>query len=106
MSYTRAGVQEIEDKQFFTGSVINGAYEIVRDDRKPEIYPEIKLKQGWRNGNIFLSATAPPTPPAIADRGSADPHTYDLWLVVTSFGTGAEGWKAVTATYVLDEGYS
>ena len=86
-----AGVQQIEDKQLWVGSTINGAYERIEDPKAdPAIQPEIQLLEGWRNGNIKMSLVAPIT----ADPG----HTWDIWLEVNSLTSG--DWSLVKNVYV------
>lgn len=86
--YSSAGVQEIEDKQLYVGSTVNGAFERIEEPKAdPAIQPEIQLKAGWRNGNIKVGTGAPS-----ASLG----HDWDVYLDVPA-GTG---WTVVTAVYL------
>lgn len=86
-----AGVQQIEDKQLWVGSTVNGAYERIEDPKaSPPVQPEIQLLEGWRNGNIKMSAVAP----TVSDKA----HTWDIWLEVTSLSGG--DWTIVKNVYV------
>lgn len=82
-----AGIQKIEGKQQWVHSTITNAYEIVRDDKDTSIIPEIRLKEGWRNGNILIGTGAP-----TSDLG----HTWDVYLDVPA-GTD---WTLVSNMYV------
>jgi hypothetical protein len=90
-AYGSSGVSQIEDKQLWTGSTVNGAYERIENPKAvPPVQPEIRLIEGWRNGNIKISVAGP------AD--SPDTHTWDVWLQVSSITS--DSWEAVTAIFV------
>lgn len=101
------GIQRIESRQAFVKQFINEAFESERPDLSstPD-YAIAKLIQGWVNGNVhFSTVTPPPTPPALVDRTDSDPHSFDIYCVVPTLGTGT-GWKQITEIYVLDEPFN
>ena len=84
-------IQKIESKDAYVHQYVNEAFEVKRNDKaNPPIEPEIRLKEGWRNGNIKVSTAAP------AD--SEDTHTWDIWLQVAS--TDSNTWETVTGIFV------
>ena len=94
-----AGVQQIEDKQFWRGSTINGAYERVEEPKAdPPVQPEIQLMEGWRNGNIHFDTVAPTTFPIGG-------HTWDIRCVVNALSYDpdidpSQQLQLITAMYV------
>ena len=86
-----ADVQQKQSRDQYIYQHINEAYEQIRDDKAdPPIQPEIRLKEGWRNGNIHIS-TASPT-------STDEAHTWDIWLKVAS--DSSDSWEQVTEIFV------
>jgi len=95
--YTQSGVQQIQDKQLYVGSTINGAFERIQKDTDPDVDPAIQLKEGWQSGNIHFDTVAPTNP--LPDPIPIDyPHTWDIWCVVASLTS--DQWEQITAMYV------
>ena len=84
-------IQQVQARDSYVHQHINEAYELIRDDKaNPPIQPEIRLKEGWLNGNIHISELAP----TLTDEA----HTWDVWLQIE---TGiVDNWATVINTFV------
>ena len=96
MLFDEPNVQNNQAREDYIYQHIDEAYEIIRYDKAtPPIEPEIRLKEGWRNGNIKVSTEAP--------SDSESTHTWDVWLqlvvstdpVLPAPGTWAEVEKVL-----------
>ena len=91
-----ARVQRLLSRDAYVMQHINEAYEIIKVEKAdPPVPPEIRLIEGWRNGNIKVSEDAP-------HDIENETHTWDLWLKVgpISDPPPAEDWREVLNVYV------
>ena len=90
MLYQEPNVQHKQVREDYVWQHINEAYELLRYDKADTpMQPEIRLKEGWQNGNIKISDTQPPDDDNL--------HTWDIWLEVPA---GSTGWTEVTKVHV------
>lgn len=90
-----ARVQRVLSRDAYVMQHINEAYEIIRlDNADPPVQSEVRLIEGWRNGNIKVSEDDP-------HDIENETHTWDLWLKVEANASPpSEDWRPVIGVYV------
>ena len=87
-----AKVQRLLSRDAYVMQHINEAYEIIKiEGADPPVQPEVRLMEGWRNGNIKVSEDDP-------HDIENETHTWDVWLKIDS--ASSDPWRPVLGVFV------